>query len=178
MKQPLRFGLALLLGLAALSGAGCQPAARQTRSATLIGRTEAALVDQIRCRHRPQVAQAINAMQANNLLRYVDNESGVYLFAPTQPMTFLGLPITHISGFDADAAFNGVPASTMVGTAPPTYLQVDVAAAPDELRKRALDAGLVEAVPAKSESGFSIEDKGSYLSPEKVTTTSGIVCWA
>lgn len=142
-----------------------------------IGRTEEALLDQIKCQRTPQVARAINAMLENKLIRYVDNENGVYLFAPAAPLTFLGLQVKHISGFDYDP-FSGVPGSTMVGTAPPVFLEIDVAAPASELRKRALDAGLVEAVPDEHKRGFEVstEGLGSYLATEDSGMTSSIQC--
>jgi hypothetical protein len=115
-------------------------------------------------------------MLKNKLIRYVANESGIYLFAPTVPLKFLGLPIRHISGFDTDRAFRGVPASRMVGTAPPQFLQIDIAAPASELKKRALDAGFTEAIPIEGKLGFEVEALGSYLSGKTRSVISSIEC--
>ena len=130
--------------VASIAFAGAANAYQAPPPEALIQRTEAALVDQMKCERTPQAALAINAMLKNKLLRYVDNESGVYLFEPTKPLTFLGLPVLHISGFDDVAGFRDAPDSLMVGTAPPVFLEIDVAAPEGELRKRALAAGLTE----------------------------------
>lgn len=116
-------------------------------------------------------------MLEKKFIRYVDNENGVYVFIPTVPLTFLGMKITYISGFDY-AAFKGVPDSTMAGTAPPVFLEIDVAVPANELRKRALDAGLVEGVPRKHKRGFEVLPEQSYLAPEKREASSGIQCAA
>src|SRR5205085_1540055 len=130
-------GLVLLLGLVPPSigaaGPHAQKAAGDQARSHLIELTEAALLDQIRCQHHPQVGRAINAMLANRLIRYVENESGTYLFAVSQPMTFLGLPITYVAGFDIDEAFEGGPGSRMLGPAPSSFLEIDVAAPAAEL---------------------------------------------
>lgn len=140
---------------------------------TVAEATSGALIDQMKCQKRAEPSRAINAMLANHLIRYSENESGVYLFTPTAPLTFLGLKVTHISGFDYDG-FNKVPPSTMVGTAPPVFLQIDVAASVSELRKRALGAGLIESAPPRN--GFRVSNGGSYLAGEAHSVTSNIEC--
>jgi len=184
MKQHLRNGIALLLGLIAIPGAArhpgfVPPVKNDPGRSILIARTEAALVDQIKCQKPPQVARAIDTMLENRLIRYVDNESGVYLYSPTVPLHFLGLRVTSISGFDVHDAFKHVPASRMVGTAPPFFIEVNVAASAGELRKRALDAGLIEAVPYRNQKrGFWVDAKGlgAYLAPRSREVTSSIEC--
>ena len=141
-----------------------------------IQRTETALVEQLRCREEPKVALAINAMLRNRLVRYEANESGVYLFAPTVPLKFLGLPITHISGFDREIPFRRVPDSRMVGTAPPQFIQIDVAAPAGELKRRAMAAGFVERVPGEDRLGFTVEDGGHNLAGKSRSTISSIEC--
>ena len=180
MRQELWGGAALLLSLALISGGAAQPLAQQAQGkqagSHLTELTEAALLDQIRCQRDPQVAHAIDAMRANHLIRYVANESGIYLFAVTRPLKILGLPITHISGFDRDRAFENVPGSRMVGTAPPPFLEIDVAAPASELRARALKAGLVEATPWQHERGFEVSVGRSYLAPRSRGAASNIQC--
>jgi hypothetical protein len=148
-------------------------------STSVVNRTENALFEQMRCNDTPKVARAINTMLRNKLVRYKANESGVYMFVPSVPLKFLGLPIKHISGFDLDTAFKGVPDSVMVGTAPPAFLEIDIAAPTSELKKRALDAGLVEAV-APSNRGFQVSAKGwaSYLASKSHNVMSSIRCAA
>jgi hypothetical protein len=184
-KQQLLRGFALILALIAVSDATAQPSYRQQLKgdagrAVLIDRTKAALFDQLKCQYKPQVGRAINAMLNNGLVRYVDNESGIYLFKPTVPMTFLGLKVNHISGFDLDERFYNVPASRMLGTAPPVFLEIDVAASVSELRRRALSAGLIEAVPSEHKRGFEVslltEGYGSYLAPKHGDLASSIRC--
>jgi hypothetical protein len=118
-------------------------------------------------------------MLRNRLIRYVANENGAYLFAPTVPLSVLGLPIRHISGFDYDA-FADVPVSTMVGTAGPIFLEIDVAAPVAELRKRALAAGLVPADAADHRHGFEVSASdhgyGSYLASERTRGSASISC--
>jgi hypothetical protein len=178
----LRSAIVVLLGLVTISGAIAHPPSQQQARSKLIDLSGAALLDQIKCQHSPQVAHAINAMLENRLIRYADNENGIYLFAPTAPLTLLGLRITHISGFDGAEEFKGVPPSRMVGTAPPTFLEVDVAAPTGELRMWALKSGLVEAVPHKRKTGFEVSATssnralGSYLAPKSATETSSIQC--
>ena len=172
MKRTLRKSLALLLGMVALGGATAQRPSLQREARApatrLTDLTSAALLDQIRCQHPPQVASAINAMLRNRLIRYVDDESGVYFFAPTVPLKFLGLRITHISAADVEHIFRGTPGSRMLGTAPPTLLQIDVAAPVGELRRRALNAGLVEAVPRNDRPGFTVlEGPSHYFGPHQ-----------
>ena len=145
-------------------------------SQSTIKRTEIALVQQISCRATPQVARAINSMLKNKLIRYVANESGIYLFVPNVPVKFLGFQIKHISGFDRDSAFDGVPFSRMIGTAPPQFIQIDVVAPSNELKKRALAAGLVEGIPSEGKLGFELEDLGSYLAVKSRSTISSIEC--
>jgi hypothetical protein len=180
MKQGLWGGAALLLSLALISGGAAQPPARQSpgnqAASHLIELTEAALLDQIRCQRDPQIAEAIDAMRANHLIRYVANESGVYLFAVTKPLKFLGLPITHISGFDRDRGFYKVPDSRMLGPAPPWFIEIDVAAPASELRARALRAGLVEAIPWQNKRGFEVSAGRSYLAPRSQGAASNIQC--
>lgn len=182
MKQQLWNAFVLLLGFFMVSGATAQPTSRP-RSASDAARTKlidqagSALLDQIKCQRSPQVALVINAMLENRLIRYVDNENGIYLFVPTAPLNFLGLRVMHISGF-GEMAFKHVPPSTMVGTAPPLFLEIDVAAPTSELRMRALNAGLVEAIPYEHKRGFEVsaEGYGSYLAPKSRTKTSSIRC--
>jgi len=64
----------------------------------------------------------------------------------------------------------------MAGTAPPVFLQIDVAASRDELRKRALSAGLVEANYHEGQRGFSVSTGGSYLADDKTSLISSIEC--
>jgi hypothetical protein len=139
-------------------------------SQSLIDRTEEALVEQVRCDQPPQPARAINAMLRNKLIRYADNEDMVYMFVPTKPLRFLGLPIKLVSGFD-DKPFHGVPDSRLFTTAPPISFEIDVAAPASILKKRALDAGLV----AKR---VWISSGGDYTSHfgGKIRTTSSITC--
>lgn len=178
-KQKLLHSIALVLAMAAVSDATAQTPSRQHLKADeakiVIDRTGAALLDQIKCQRTPQVSRTINAMLQNRLIRYVANESGVYLFKPTVPLAFLGLRVTHISGFDYDG-FIDVPGSTMVGGTPPVFLEIDVAASTDELRKRALDAGLVEVDYQKGQRGFEVSAGGSYLADDKNAAISSIQC--
>jgi hypothetical protein len=180
MERGLWGRAALVLSLMLISGGAARPPAQQApgdqAGSHVIALTEAALLEQIRCQRDPQVERAIDAMRANHLLRYVDNESGIYLFAATKPLTFLGLPITHISGFDADSEFLNTPGSTMVGTAPPVFLEIDVAAPASELRARALKAGLVEAIPHQHKRGFEVSAGRSYLAPKSKGAASNIQC--
>ena len=154
---------------------------RDNKPATtrLLDLTEVALLDQIRCQNDPQVGRAVNAMLANRLIRYVDNESGIYLFAPTAPLRILGLRVRHVSGFDY-LPFKGVPGTVMVGTAPPVFFEIDVDARPGELRKRALEAGLIEGVPHQDKRGFRIsasrEGLGSYLARDHDRGAASISC--
>jgi hypothetical protein len=117
-------------------------------------------------------------MLKNKLIRYKADESRVYMFTPTVPLKFLGLPITHISGFDYKP-FNGVPDSLMVGSAPPVFLEVEVAAPTSELKKRALDAGFVEGISA-DRAGGEVWHPGlaSYLAGKSRTVVSTITCSA
>jgi hypothetical protein len=96
-------------------------------------------------------------MLKNRLVRYVDNEGGVYEFKPTAPLTILGLKIRYFRGFDCCAAFSGVPDSRMLGPASPPFLEIVVDAPAGELRKRALAAGMIEAVPYENKLGFEVE---------------------
>lgn len=110
MKHPLPKSLAILLSLVALGGATApQPSPRHESRilapTRLIDLTSAALLDQIGCQHRPQVARSINAMLRNRLIRYVANESGVYYFRPTGPLRFLGFRIRYISASDLENIF-------------------------------------------------------------------------
>jgi hypothetical protein len=166
-----------LLSVAALMLAIPTPASAAP-SRKVIARTENALFEQMRCKGTPQVARAINTMLKNKLIRYQANESGVYLFVPNVPLKFLGFPIKHISGFDQETAFNHVPDSLMVGTAPPVFLEIDVAAPTSELKERALNAGLVEAVRGRG--GFQISSSqhgyGSYLARGSLKGLSSIAC--
>jgi hypothetical protein len=161
----------LVIALTAVSGP-----AQVVPSQQSIHRTEIALTEQIGCTSRPQVGRAINAMLKNGLILYVANESGSYLFAPNVPLNFLGLPIRHIAGFDREVAFRGVPYSRMIGTAPPQFLQLDIEAPADELKKRALGAGMVEAIPSEDKMGFAVEDSGHYLAGKSRSTISSIEC--
>ncbi len=180
IRRSHRIILALTLAMVSNVVAGSVSEARAGANASgqhLMEVTDAALVDQIRCRQAPEVARAIDAMLANRLIRYVDNESGVYLFEPTTPLTFLGVRIVHVSGFDGDKAFRGVPSSRMAGTAPRPHLEIDVAAPVNELRKRARDAGLVERLPGQQR-GFDASTEGwnSYLAHKQGPPTSSIRC--
>jgi hypothetical protein len=183
MKRQRLHGVALMLALFAASAATAQTPSRERLEsdparAGVIDRTGAALLDQISCRRAPEVASAVNAMLKNRLIRYEADESGVYLFKPTVPLRFLGLTVMHISGFDYDG-FRDVRGSTMVGTAPPAFLEIEVAAPAGELRKRALAAGLIEAIPVEDKRGFEVsistEGLGTYLA-EHDGTASSIRC--
>jgi len=164
------------VAIAALLFAGFTPASAAP-SRSMIVQTEKALVEQISCKATPQVARAINAMLQHKLIRYVNNESGAYLFAPVVPLKFLGLPVRYISGFDYEG-FGRVPASRMVGTAPPVFLEVRVAASVEELRKRASNAGLVETVGPglRPRLDISAEGLGSYLAPKSREIMSSAEC--
>jgi hypothetical protein len=163
----------MFLSLTALA---VQSAASAMPPRSVVERTEKALVEQMRCDGTPEVARAINTLLRNKLIRYKANESGVYMFVPNVPLKFLGLRIKHISGFDLDTPFKGVPDSLMVGTAPPVFLEIDVAAPSRELKKRALNAGLVEAIRGKG--GFQVSVKGyaTYLGGKSRTVVSSITC--
>lgn len=185
MKQQVILGVAFVLALLAASDAAARaPARRQADSdparKALIDRTNAALLDQIRCRKSPQTARAINAMLKGRLVRYAANESGVYVFRPTAPLTFLGLKIRYIGGFDCCEMFRGAPDSVMAGAAPPVFIEIGVAAPARELRKRALAAGLIEDIPGQdSRRGFQITARGgyaAYLAGKKSAATSSIAC--
>ena len=172
-----------MLAFAMASGAFAQAPGQPTTTGDAAGTraselASAALVDQLGCREAPQVARAINAMLRNKQIRYVANESGVYLFEPVVPLRLLGLKITHVSGFDDAEAFRGVPNSLMVGTAPPVFLEIDVAAPVGEVRKRAVAAGLTEAVPSQGKRGFDASAKGwaTYLARRNGVATSSIRC--
>ncbi len=115
-------------------------------------------------------------MLKNRLIRYVADESGVYLFVPTVPLKFLRLPVRYMSAALDEAAFSGVPSSKMVGTAPPNFLEIDVAATKGELKKRALNAGLAEVLPDQGKRGFEVDSLGLYLAGKNTSTISAIVC--
>lgn len=165
------------LSVAALALTGASPVPA-TPPRSVIDRTENALFEQMRCQGTPQVARAINTMLRNKLIRYKAQESGVYMFVPNAPLKFLGLPIKHISGFDMNHPFNGVPDTLMVGTAPPVFLEIDVAAPTTELKRRALNAGLAEAIRGRN--GFQISSNGNatYLAGETRSVVSSITCVA
>jgi hypothetical protein len=105
-------------------------------------------------------------MLKNRLIRYVANEGGIYLFAPKVRLTFLGLPVLHISGFDRDRSFHGTPPSRL--TEPPMFLpqflEIDVGTPASELKKRALAAGFTEAVPGEGKLGFEVKALGRNIS--------------
>ena len=181
MKRRLAKSLGFLLGTVALAGAtapqrSVQHGTRAPATTRLAELTSAALLDQIRCQHRPQVARSINVMLRNGLIRYIDNESGVYYFTPAVPLRFLGLRIRYISASDLDNIFRGLPGSRMVGTAPPTFLAIDVAASVAELRRRALNAGLMEGVPYEHRPGFDVSAGGSYPVRANQRGISNIQC--
>ena len=115
-------------------------------------------------------------MLKNGVIRYIDNENGTYLFAPKVPLSFLGMPITHISGFDQDQAFHHVPYSRMVGTPSPHFIEVDVLATASELKQRAIAAGMIEAIPAQGKSGFRVDDLGHYLAAPGKHPIASIEC--
>jgi hypothetical protein len=116
-------------------------------------------------------------MLRNKMIRYKAQESLVYMFVPTLPLKFLGLPVKHISGFDVDTPFKGVPGSRQVGTAPPVFLEIDVAAPESELRKRAIGAGFVRGRSLDRPWG-EVWQSGlaTYLADEKPGATSSITC--
>ena len=167
----------MLLSIPALTLAVPAPASA-TAPRAVIDRTEKALFEQMRCQDAPQVARAINTMLRNKLIRYKAQESGVYMFVPNVPLKFLGLPIKHISGFDMDHPFNGVPDTLMVGTAPPVFLELDVAAPASELKKRALAAGLIEAIRGRGGFQVSADGYATYLAGKSRTVVSSITCVA
>ena len=173
MNNRALFSFAGLLLLMSMTASAAPPP-------SIVSRTEDALVEQMRCKDTPQVARAINTMLRNKLIRYKADESLVYMFVPTTPLKFLGLPIKHISGFDMDTAFRGVPSSLQVGTAPPVFLEIDVAAPVSEVKKRAVDAGLVERIWPHKRRGFDVsssaEGYGSYLAGKSRSVMSSIRC--
>jgi hypothetical protein len=150
----------------ALVAAVILPKEAVASSGVLISRTEAALLEQVRCAGRPEPARAINAMLKNKLVRYTANDGGIYLFAPNVRLKFLGLPVSHISGFDRDRAFQKTPRTRMAEPPMflPQFLEIDVEAPAPELKKRALAAGLVEAVPSKGKLGFEVKALGRNIS--------------
>jgi hypothetical protein len=165
--------LALFAGAPAAAGASAEArAAGHPVRAAIIARTEAALVDQMRCRKPPQVAETINGMLKNGLIRYVEDQNGSYRFRPTVPMTFLGLRITDIAGFDY-TGFDGTPGSQMLGPAPPEYLEIGIAAPVDELRRRARRAGLVE---DDKRPGLKIASGNEVLAGMRGAPASSIEC--
>lgn len=86
------------------------------------------------------------------------------------------MPVTHISGFDVEEAFEDVPGSRMLGPAPPSFLEIDVDAPASELRARALKAGLVEAIPHQGKRGFEVAAGRSYLAQKSKGAASNIQC--
>jgi hypothetical protein len=132
----------------------------------LVSKTESALAQQIRCNERPQPARAINATLKNGLIRFVAVDDGIYLFAPNVRLTLLGLPVLHVSGFDRDHPFH--VRSRSRPTEPPMFvpqfLELDVGAPASELKKRALAAGFVEAVPVEGKRGFDVKTLGHNIS--------------
>jgi len=134
-------------------------------SGLLVSKTQEALLHQVSCASRPQPALAINAMLKNNLVRYVANDDGIYLFAPNVPLKLLGLPVRHISGFDRDRAFH--TPHTRTARPPmflPQFIEIDVGAPAVELKKRALAAGLTEASTNQGKPGFEVKVLGPNLS--------------
>jgi len=105
-------------------------------------------------------------MLKNGLVRYVANDGGIYLFAPTVPLKLLGLPVRHISGFDRDRPFQKTPHAKTAEPPMflPQFIEVDVAAPASELKKRALAAGLSEASPTGGKPGFEVKALGSNIS--------------
>jgi hypothetical protein len=154
------------VGKLAVLAALILPTQAMASSGVLISRTEDALLQQIRCVGRPQPARAINAMLKNKLVRYVANDGGIYLFAPNVALKLLGLPVRHISGFDRDRAFQKTPRTRMAEPPMflPQFLEVDVEAPATELKRRALAAGLAEAVPSKGKRGFEVKTLGRNIS--------------
>ena len=142
------------------------PTAALASSSVVISHTQDALLQQVSCVSRPQPARAINAMLKNKLVRYVANDGGIYLFAPTVPLKLLGLPIRHISGFDRDRAFERTPRART--SEPPMFLpqfiEIDVGVPASELKRRALAAGLKEAAPNEGKFGFEVKALGPNIS--------------
>jgi hypothetical protein len=160
-----------------VTGALSARAQTQPFTRAIVASTEAALRDQLSCEHDPEVARAINAMHANHLIKYVAEENAVYLFEPTTEMKFLGFKIIHISGAEY-GEFKGVPGSTMAGTAPPVFIEIDVAASVDELRSRASEAGLLHKGENYKNPGLEISAQGyaSYLVRKNRAATSSVTC--
>ncbi len=142
---------------------------------SIVASTEAALRDQLKCTDDPEVARAINAMQSNHLIKYVADENAIYLFEPKTEMRFLGFKIIYISGAEY-GEFKGVPGSTMAGTAPPVFIEIDVAAPVSELRRRALEAGLLQEGPNYRNPGLKISAMASYLAPKSQSPISSVTC--
>ncbi len=180
-SKQLSGSLILLLTAGAVFSASGEAASGQSAGSaatpSLAEQTSAALLDQLRCRDTPETSRAINAMLKNHLIRYVENESGVYLFAPTVPLKFLDLRIAYISGFDY-FGFRGAPPSTMAGGAPPVFLEVRVVAPVEELRRRGVSAGLVETEGPglRPRLEFTADGNGSYLAPPSREVMSSVQC--
>ena len=181
MRNLISTGLALplcaLVGQGAIAQPNAKPLVDDAAQISPADRSSAALIDQIGCQQKPQPAKAINALLKHHLVRYADGESGVYGYLPVAPLRFLGFRVTYISGSDTEGVIKAGPPLTMAGTAPPTFLQIDVAAPADALRLRALQAGLFEAHPQARKRGFVLDAHGSYLARKSDTPTSGIICY-
>ena len=136
---------------------------------TLVGRTEAAILDQISCRQPPNASLAVRAMLRNDLIEETnDGSDGSIVFVPKKSLTFLGFPIKRITGWQANPEGDAMPPFFRgPGTAPPSFFSITVKGSPADIRKKALAHGLREAKYVDDPDEEPIVIQGETTQPQK-----------
>lgn len=150
---------AKLLGcmIAALACAGCSDNKAQSSTTQLSSDvsqvpkspskkklTEEALEKQIGCQTGVEPRKAVMAMLKNKMIVETgDGWDGADYYRPTGSMTVFGFQVVKITGWD-QSIFAGKDIFWYAGsgTAPPTFLEVRVAAQPNDVRESLVKFGL------------------------------------
>jgi hypothetical protein len=113
-------------------------------SPDLIVRTEAALLDQIRCDAAPQPALAMSAMLRNRLIRRTNyGVDGMEIFVPARPLRLMGFEIVRLAGWQGRGDGEALPPFWRgPGTAPPEHIAITVRASAGEVREELARRGV------------------------------------
>lgn len=107
---------------------------------------ERALLNEIRCARPAKAAFVMNGLLRRGLIALSprDGGDGIGVFIPTEPMSFLGLDIVRLSGWQSGSDGAMPPFSRGPGTAPPEFFRMIIRATPDQLRAALSSRGIKE----------------------------------
>jgi len=137
---------------------------------TLEGRTEAAMIDQLRCQKPVKAAKVVNAMLKDGLLKETDDGAdGSSVYIPNKPMSLLGFPLIRVTGWQMmENSGDAVPPFVRgPGVPPPDFFEVTVRASPMQIRSAIKAIGIREGGWRPDPARIAIEIDGKWYRPQR-----------